>query len=357
VGLQLSDEALSGAVRLTQRYQRSDRLPRKALRLIGSAIAEKTYALQTGADDDAVLSADDVAGSFSAASGIPLSELDQDSASYAKELSGRLLTHVRGQDPAIEAVTSWLQLQSFGWMDPRRPRGRFLFLGPPGVGKSELANALASEVLHDKASIVVKNMAEYKGEGAKSRFMGADPGYVGFGTTETIYSKVSMRPYSVVVLDEIEKAHSSLADPLLSVLDGAAEDGQGRWVDFSQCIFVMTSNAIQAPADDRLDGETLRGLLREQGGVFTGPFVDRLDRIVLFQPLDRASLKAILDVLITKRRAAATRPLPASLDTPEVRGAILDTAVSQSGAASARGLERALARWLADQAAALLRTS
>jgi ATP-dependent Clp protease ATP-binding subunit ClpA len=233
-----------------------------------------------------------------------------------------------------------------GWVDPRRPRGRFLFLGPPGVGKTELALALADEVMKDRGSLVVKNMAEFKGESARSRFMGADPGYVGFGETPTIYSRVMMRPYSVVVLDEFEKAHPSLADPLLSVLDGSAEDSQGRTVDFAQCVFVMTSNAIDVPSDEDAPEEALRHALRELGGIWQPPLVDRLDRIVLFRPLDSETLLRILDGLVARRRAEAVHPLPEGIDTEEARREILGWATETAGAASARGLERALLRWL-----------
>src|SRR5207247_1675613 len=115
-----------------------------------------------------------------------------------------------------------------------------------------------------------------------TRFMGADPGYIGFGETPTVYSRVLMRPFSVVVLDEFEKAHESIADPLLSVLDGYAEDSQGRWVDFSQCIFVMTSNALvgRIPLDTPED--EVRHTLLRLGGLFTPPLVDRIDRIAVF---------------------------------------------------------------------------
>jgi ATP-dependent Clp protease ATP-binding subunit ClpA len=192
----------------------------------------------------------------------------------------------------------------------------------------------------------VKNMAEFKGEGARTRFMGADPGYVGFGQTPTLYSQVMMRPYSVVVLDEFEKAHPSIADPMLSVLDGRAEDGQGRSVDFAQCIFIMTSNAIQGAASEITSEQDIRDLLLSMGGIWSPPLVDRIDRIVLFRPLGDDVLYQILDGMIAARGAQAARPLPPEIDAPEHRRQILAWAVEGESSPSARRLERALLRWL-----------
>ncbi|MBT9586739.1 ATP-dependent Clp protease ATP-binding subunit [bacterium] len=346
MGLQLSDDALRAAVRITTQYQKSDRLPRKAFRLLSRVVAETVYHRQTTVDaDKTILDGQDVAKVFSDLAGIPISDLDENRPGYYQDLAQRLTFRVRGQESVVNSVTAWLSIQACGWADPRRPRGRFLFLGPPGVGKTHLSMALAEEIMKDRGSLIVKNMSEYKGEGAKTRFMGADPGYVGFGKTATLYSKVMMRPYSVVVLDEIEKAHSELGDPLLSVLDGLGEDSQGRRVDFSQCIFVMTSNALTDLVDMDLDEEQLRLQLLNLGGIFSAPFVDRIDRIVSFRSLDRDTLELILGDLIEERKSQARRPLPAEVSLPAARQIILDWAQA-SESTSARGLDRSLMRWL-----------
>jgi ATP-dependent Clp protease ATP-binding subunit ClpA len=243
-------------------------------------------------------------------------------------------------------------LYASGFLDQRRPRGRFLFLGPPGVGKTELASTLADEVLRDRGSVISVNMGDYRKEDALGKFMGASPGYVGFGQTPTLYSKVMMRPYSVVILDEFEKASPELANPLLAILDGSAEDSQGRFVDFSQCIFVLTSNAIMS-AGDGIPGaseDAIRDMLLEAGGIWTMPLVDRIDRVVLFDPIGTNVLYEILDRMIESRRRVATRALPPSLDTQEARDAIVASAATGGASPSARRLERSLLAWLSDSA-------
>jgi ATP-dependent Clp protease ATP-binding subunit ClpA len=216
--------------------------------------------------------------------------------------------------------------------------------------------SLAEDVMRDRGSVITMNMGDFGGESARSKFLGADPGYVGFGQTPTIFSRVMMRPYSVVVLDEIEKAHASLSDALIGVLDGRGEDSQGRFVDFSQCIFVMTSNAIvqalaghEGPGGGIEEDEAIRRALVRLGGIWTPPLVDRIDRVALFRPLEFGALQQILDGLIEQRRKATKRPLPAAIDHDDVRLAILSSA--RDGAhMSARRLERALQAWLAAQA-------
>ena len=284
--LQIGPKAVQTAVALTGRYQRNECQPRKSIQLLRSAISEKSYALMTASEDMATeLLPNDIARTFSDISGMPVDELEEGREDFFTHLRERLEMRVKGQSFAIESIANWLSLANKGWLDPLRPRGRFLLLGPPGVGKTELALSLAEEIMRDRGSLITKNMGEYKGEGARTRFMGSDPGYVGFGQVSTIYSEVMMRSYSVVVLDEFEKAHHSLSDLLLSVLDGRGGDAQGRMVDFSQCIFVMTSNALQELYNSGHTEEKLREQLLAMGGIWTPPLVDRIDRVVFFQHL------------------------------------------------------------------------
>jgi ATP-dependent Clp protease ATP-binding subunit ClpA len=350
LGITMDREAIRTAVRLTSIYQRSDRLPRKAFRLVRNVLSEKTYIVQTSQEPiRPEITSGDVARTFSDLSGIPVDDLDAERSDFYVRLRERLAGHVKGQPEAIDACCSWLGLQASGWVDSRRPRGRFLFLGPPGVGKTELALRMAEEVMRDRGSLITKNMAELKGEGSRTKFMGADPGYVGFGTTSTVYTRVMMRPYSVVVLDEFEKAHPELADPLISVFDGQAEDSQGRFVDFSQCIFILTSNAIMVEPGQTSEDE-LRRMLLAMGGIWQPALLDRIDRIVLYRSLDMKVLSEILDGLIEARRKAASRPLPKEIDEASSREQILTWATDGGHAASARRLERALLRWLTERA-------
>jgi ATP-dependent Clp protease ATP-binding subunit ClpC len=380
MGVDLAEDAVRTALRVTSVYQRSDRLPRKAINLLSTVISEKVYELDMangGSRPSSIITSGDVARLFSEISGIPVDALDEGRPEHYKRLALRLSERVKGQEQAIESVTSWLSLQASGWVDQRRPRGRFLFLGPPGVGKTELAMSIAEEVMRDRGSVIVMSMADYQGEGARNKFMGADPGYIGFGQTPTIYSRVMMRPFSVVVLDEFEKSDPSLSNPLLSIFDGWGVDSQGRAVDFSQCIFVMTSNAtasyetvgqserfgansgtLRAPAVDGSEPRTtdvdidqkLRQMLLRRKGIWTPPLLDRIDRVCLFEPLSRETLLEILDGLIMARRMLATRPLPAELTDGPVRLEILEAATSGEDSSSARRLERALMKWLSVRA-------
>ena len=344
-----SADAIRRCVQITTRFQRGDRQPRKSIRLLKRAGFEVLHALQAGEPNRTpIVTAEDVAHTFGDMTDIPLDQLRENADVVSDSLTSALNIKIRGQEAAIGAVTSWLRIHSYGWVNPRRPRGRFVFLGPPGVGKTELALRLAELVMQERSSIIVKNMGEYKGEGAKSKFMGSEPGYIGYGETSTVYSRVMMRPYSVVVLDEIEKAHRDLSDVLLSILDGAGEDGQGRWVDFSQCIFVMTSNAVTVDTGT-LTEQNLRESLLGLGGIWTAPFLDRIDRVVLFQPLNRRVLGEILDQMIADRRHDASQPIPAELDEARTREEILSSATTLHGANSARGLDRALLRWLVER--------
>jgi ATP-dependent Clp protease ATP-binding subunit ClpC len=378
VGVTISPGAVRAAISVTATYQRSDRLPRKAINLLGAAVSEKVFDLDMSSPDSRPsleVTDIDVARLFSEISGIPVDALDADRPAYYRRLAEQLAGRVKGQSQAIGSVVSWLALHSRGWVDQRRPRGCFLFLGPPGVGKTELAQGLAAEVMRDNGSVVSLNMADYIGEGARNKFMGADPGYVGFGQTPTIYSRVMMRPFSVVVLDEFEKSAPALANPLLSIFDGAGEDSQGRAVDFSQCVFALTSNALVGdPAsplsqalwrriaswdempEDRRQAESdsfdeeIRGALAELGGIWTLPLLDRINRICLFRPLGRDTLMEILAGSIEKRRKLAAGALPSELDDPGVREQILAAATAGEDGASARRLERGLMRWLSARA-------
>jgi ATP-dependent Clp protease ATP-binding subunit ClpA len=226
------------------------------------------------------------------------------------------------------------------------------------VGKTELALQLAEQVMRDRGSLIVKNMAEFRGESAVNRFRGADPGYIGFKDTSTLYEKVMMRPYSVIVLDDIEMADSSLGDLITGMLSGQAENANGRLVDFSHTIVIMTTNGTLSgrrsntsngptpPLDLSGDAQAIRSRLLSRGQIWQSPLVAKLDEIVRFEPLSPRTLEEVLRQMIEDRKKTASRPLPDEVDELEARRQILEWGTAGGNTTSAHGLESALQRWL-----------
>jgi ATP-dependent Clp protease ATP-binding subunit ClpB len=222
----------------------------------------------------------------------------------------RLHERVVGQDEAVEAVATALRRSRAGLQDPNRPIGTFLFLGPTGVGKTELARALAEFMFDSQEAMVRLDMSEYMEKHTVSRLIGAPPGYVGYEEGGQLTEAVRRRPYSVVLLDEIEKAHPDVFNTLLQVMDdGRLTDGQGRTVDFKNTVLIMTSNirvgapdALDAPdgaagGPDSLDGDRLRAELQSH---FKPEFINRLDDIVRFHPLSREQITEIVDLQVRR---------------------------------------------------------
>ena len=201
----------------------------------------------------------------------------------------RLHQRVVGQDAAIEAVSNALRRARSGLQDPNRPIGSFVFLGPTGVGKTELAKALAEFMFDDERALIRLDMSEYMERHAVSRLVGAPPGYVGYEEGGQLSEAVRRRPYSVILLDEIEKAHPDVFNLLLQILDdGRLTDGQGHTVDFRNTVLIMTSNLRSAEA------------MREH---FRPEFLNRLDEIVEFEPLSREQIAEIVDLQLERLRA------------------------------------------------------
>jgi ATP-dependent Clp protease ATP-binding subunit ClpB len=271
---------------------------------------------------------DDVAEVVARWTGIPVSRLLEGETEKLIHMEDRLHERVVGQDEAVEAVANALRRARTGLQDPNRPIGSFVFLGPTGVGKTELARALAEFMFDDDRAMVRLDMSEYQERHTVARLVGAPPGYVGYEEGGQLTEAVRRRPYCVVLLDEIEKAHTEVFDVLLQILDdGRLTDGQGRTVDFRNTVIIMTSNIRSAAA------------LTEH---FRPEFLNRIDEIVEFAPLTRDQLGAIVELQLARLRARlAERGLRLEL-SEEAKELVADAGWDPTY--GARPLKRALQR-------------
>jgi ATP-dependent Clp protease ATP-binding subunit ClpC len=361
--VKISDEAIIGAAELSDRYIADRFLPDKAIDLMDQAAARvrlrsKTKPQDTKALEDEIrylnrekdqaisaedfgraqelknrigelrdelktardgrrpaaeVTAEDIAEVVSRATGIPVSQLTEEERERLLRLEEQLHERVVGQEEAVEVVAESIRRARAGLSDPNRPIGSFLFLGPTGVGKTELARTLAEALFGDEAAMVRIDMSEFQERHTVSRLVGAPPGYVGYEEAGQLTESVRRRPYSVLLLDEIEKAHADVFNILLQILDdGRLTDSQGRTVDFKNTVIIMTSNLgserIQAHARRNESFEELKEdmdqILRRS---LRPEFVNRIDEVIVFRALTKEQIADIARLLLerTQRRLRA----------------------------------------------------
>ena len=278
------------------------RLPqlKKQLETEEERVREKELSLVHEAVTD-----EEIARIISRWTGIPVAKLNESERSKTLHLGDELHKRVIGQEQGVELVTEAIIRSKAGIKDPSKPIGSFLFLGPTGVGKTELAKALAQSLFDDENNMVRIDMSEYMEKYSVSRLIGAPPGYVGYDEGGQLTEAVRRKPYSVVLFDEVEKAHPDVFNVLLQVLDdGRITDSQGRTVDFKNTILIMTSNigahflleGIQG--DGTLTEESQSMVMNELRGHFRPEFLNRLDEIIMFKPLTKSNISGIIDLLV-----------------------------------------------------------
>ncbi|EJY56826.1 ATPase AAA-2 domain-containing protein [Alicyclobacillus hesperidum URH17-3-68] len=412
--VKITDEALEAAVRMSDRYISDRFLPDKAIDLIdeaGSRVRLRTHTAppnlkeleqklekvrsekdaavqsqefeqaaslrdqeqkikqeleqlkerwqQTQQHDDVRVTADDIAHVVAAWTGIPVKQLAQEESERLLHMEQLLHERVIGQDEAVQAVSRAIRRARAGLKDPKRPIGSFIFLGPTGVGKTELARALAESMFGDEDALIRIDMSEFMERHTTSRLVGSPPGYVGYEEGGQLTEKVRRKPYSVVLLDEIEKAHPEVFNILLQVLDdGRLTDGKGRTVDFRNTVIIMTSNV---GAEELRKGGSV-GFKRDESSryldmkdkvmqdlkkTFRPEFLNRIDEIIVFHSLDEDHIGRIVDMMVHN--------LQRRLKEQEIEFTLTDEAkkfLSKEGfdpQYGARPLQRAIVRHIEDR--------
>ncbi len=300
--------------------------------------------------------AEDIADIVSRWTGVPVSRLVEGEIEKLMKMEDRLHERIIGQDEAITAVSNAIRRSRAGLSDPNRPLGSFIFLGPTGVGKTELARALAQYLFDDDQAMVRIDMSEYMEPHSVSRLIGAPPGYVGYEEGGQLTEAVRRRPYSVILLDEIEKAHPDVFNVLLQILDdGRATDGQGRTVDFKNSVIIMTSNLGSTsilPAGAGNEDEMRERVMAALRGHFRPEFLNRIDEIIIFRPLSKEQIGEIVEIQLDQVNARlADRQIHLEV-TPEARTWLADRGYDP--AFGARPLKRVIQRDVLDPLARLV---
>ncbi len=299
---------------MASRYLAADALPGSAIQLLHRSCAlvrmskQTDLAYKSDAVPDATVDPDDVMLALSQMTGIPANKLGQDERTKYAAMNEFLKSRIIGQDEAVLAVSRAVKTARVGLKDPKRPIGSFLFLGPTGVGKTELAKALAEFMFGSEDNLITLDMTEYQQEDSLNRLIGAAPGYVGYEGGGQLTDRVRQTPYCVVLFDECEKAHPRILDVLLQMMDeGRLTDGQGRVAKFSDAVIILTSNLGSEFLADRSLGDRARDLALDLvKRSFRPEFLNRLDEIIMFNALSIEALHQILDLLLKKETKLAS---------------------------------------------------
>lgn len=325
-GVTIPDDVVESAVRLTDRFVTDRRLPGKAILLLDDAAACATIAGVTGA-----ITVQNVKDTVTDWTGIPMPTEDVDEAERLNKIEEVLHNSVIGQDEAISAVANAIRRNKLGFGNHNRPIGSFLFLGTTGVGKTELCKALAEYLFQSRDMIVRIDMSEYQQEHSASRLFGAPPGYVGYEQGGQLTESVRSKPYSIVLFDEVEKAHPKIFETLLQVLDdGRMTDGKGRVINFKNTIIVMTSNMGQDVIRQNLVGRTpepevvqstTEAVMAQMRMRMAPEFVNRISNVVMFLPLTMVEVRKIAEMMLkSKLKGQNVAYTPAVVEYIAVKG-------------------------------------
>ena len=364
-GVQLPEETLREAVELSVRYLPGRCLPDKAIDLIDEACAAARIRAEREGETNPRLTREEVARVVAQASGVPAERVGEKERERLDKLEARLDAEVVGQHKAVEAVAGAIRRSRTGLGEPGRPMGAMLFLGPTGVGKTALAKALAAGWFGSEKALLKLDMSEYQEQHAVARLLGAPPGYLGHDEGGQLTEAVRRRPYSVVLFDEIEKAHPDIQNVLLQILeDGQLTDSMGRKADFRNTIVLLTSNlgarflaGQSAPlgfgggAEAAFEKQSAQAVA-EAKHWFRPELIGRLDELIVFRPLGEESMSRIAEKLLSQLEARAARSGYRLTHTPRVGPALAAKARSPYGARELRRqVDRAVEQALADQIA------
>jgi len=362
-GVSIAESALRAAADLAKRYVQDRHLPDSALDLLDEAAARVRVRAPEGAPP--VVEKEDVAATLAVWTGIPVQRMLEGEAERLLKIEDRLKERVVGQDAAVSAVARAARRGRVGLRDPGRPIGSFLFLGPSGVGKTELAKALAELLFDDEHALTRLDMSEFMERHMAQRLLGAPPGYADSEQGGFLTEAVRRRPYSALLFDEVEKAHQDVFNLLLQVLDeGRLTDGRGRLADFSNTVVILTTNigsdrVLEAEPrifEDEAGREALRDVLLDELRRFFRPeLLNRIDEVLVFRPLSRDDLLRITDLELAKvERLLADREI--RLDVTDAAKSLL-VELGYEPALGARPIRRTILRHLQDPLAEALLTA